>query len=208
MRRVLFAILLSLFMAGSVEAAGVQDTQLADDMWIDSVEEYEQGATIVTETYAENTLIPYDSHDGYAIVAPWGQHFDKYVYPSNSDKTWRSLDLVFDVYNGTNYSWSDYHFEFWNLSFTERVSVDIIAPVNNIFDQISGDAQILTFWSDTERQDPGEWSMFHMIIDLDNTIENGFSIRQVATTVPIPGAVWLIGSGFIGLVGIRRKFRQ
>jgi hypothetical protein len=30
----------------------------------------------------------------------------------------------------------------------------------------------------------------------------------VASTVPIPGAVWLLGSGLIGLIGIRRKFKK
>jgi hypothetical protein len=29
-----------------------------------------------------------------------------------------------------------------------------------------------------------------------------------ATVVPLPGAVWLLGSGLIGLVGLRRKFRE
>lgn len=28
------------------------------------------------------------------------------------------------------------------------------------------------------------------------------------TPVPIPGAVWLLGSGIIGLIGVRRKFRK
>jgi hypothetical protein len=28
------------------------------------------------------------------------------------------------------------------------------------------------------------------------------------TTVPVPAAVWLLGSGLIGLVGIRRKFTK
>ncbi len=27
-------------------------------------------------------------------------------------------------------------------------------------------------------------------------------------TVPIPGAVWLLGSGLLGLVGIRRKLKK
>ena len=29
-----------------------------------------------------------------------------------------------------------------------------------------------------------------------------------ATYVPIPGAVWLLGSGLIGLVGLRKKFKK
>lgn len=28
------------------------------------------------------------------------------------------------------------------------------------------------------------------------------------TAVPIPGAVWLLGSGLVGIVGMRRKFRK
>ena len=30
---------------------------------------------------------------------------------------------------------------------------------------------------------------------------------RVITAVPIPGAVWLLGSGLIGLLGIRRRIR-
>ncbi len=30
----------------------------------------------------------------------------------------------------------------------------------------------------------------------------------VATPVPIPAAVWLLGSGLIGLVGLRKRFKK
>jgi hypothetical protein len=30
----------------------------------------------------------------------------------------------------------------------------------------------------------------------------------ITTTVPIPGAAWLLGSGLIGIVGVRRKFKK
>ncbi len=33
-------------------------------------------------------------------------------------------------------------------------------------------------------------------------------VYGTATTVPIPGAVWLLGSGLIGLLGIRKKVRR
>ncbi len=36
--------------------------------------------------------------------------------------------------------------------------------------------------------------------------QDGVEHAFVATPTPIPGAVWLLGSGLISLVGIRRKF--
>lgn len=35
-----------------------------------------------------------------------------------------------------------------------------------------------------------------------------YAISAVQTVVPIPGAVWLLGSGLIGIVGIRRKLKE
>ena len=32
--------------------------------------------------------------------------------------------------------------------------------------------------------------------------------QAIGHAVPIPGAVWLLGSGMLGLVGLRRKFRK
>jgi hypothetical protein len=43
------------------------------------------------------------------------------------------------------------------------------------------------------------------------SLESGVSSGDVIhldTTVPIPAAVWLFGSGLIGIVGIRRKFKN
>lgn len=35
-----------------------------------------------------------------------------------------------------------------------------------------------------------------------------FDLNFHISTVPIPGAIWLLGSGLIGLIGIRRKFKK
>ena len=42
--------------------------------------------------------------------------------------------------------------------------------------------------------------------DLDDQIADGLQIGGI-NNVPIPAAVWLLGSGLIGLVGLRRKVR-
>jgi len=45
--------------------------------------------------------------------------------------------------------------------------------------------------------------------DSPTTEEEYFSITfTTGAPVPIPGAVWLLGSGLVGLVGIRRKFKK
>lgn len=40
----------------------------------------------------------------------------------------------------------------------------------------------------------------------NNPLGSGFEAVLEVTAVPIPGAVWLLGSGLIGLVGLRRRF--
>jgi len=39
---------------------------------------------------------------------------------------------------------------------------------------------------------------------------DGMSVHVIlsGSRIPIPGAIWLLGSGLIGLVGFRRKFRK
>jgi hypothetical protein len=39
-------------------------------------------------------------------------------------------------------------------------------------------------------------------------LENRSSAFKEFSTVPIPGAVWLLGSGLIGLLGLRKKFKS
>jgi len=44
------------------------------------------------------------------------------------------------------------------------------------------------------------------VTDLITGLEDPYSIAVNA--IPIPSAAWLLGSGLIGIVGIRRKFRN
>lgn len=37
---------------------------------------------------------------------------------------------------------------------------------------------------------------------------DNFTAEAEASAVPVPAAVWLLGSGLVGLLGVRRKFRQ
>jgi len=56
------------------------------------------------------------------------------------------------------------------------------------------------------------WIKFYLPKDMDkgDDGDHNFALASltVSSPVPIPGAVWLLGSGLVGLVGLRRKFRS
>ena len=222
MKRIMISIVIGMLLAGSAGAAVLVDTQHGDLMTIDSVSyDAVEEITFVDETYADNDLIPYPSHDGYAVVHDFGsgywQYFDKYVYLSEIDRLNNFVDLVFSIGNRSELFWSDYHFEFWDLSFQNRLTVNELFFDNewfNMGETISytdtyGTGTIVTFWTEEMGNllGPGMDSRFYLSIDLLLNVDlmNGFALRQVATATPIPGAVWLLGSGLLGLIGFRRK---
>ncbi len=52
--------------------------------------------------------------------------------------------------------------------------------------------------------------IFKIVFTVDGG-SSGFAINQLAqrtSPIPIPGAVWLLGSGLVGLAGLRRKFKS
>ena len=72
------------------------------------------------------------------------------------------------------------------------------------YDQTTGDLYAFTSGQVYKRTPGGVQSFLGMIsapVDLGGDI-------AVYNPVPIPGAIWLLGSGLIGLVGIRRKFKK
>jgi len=65
-------------------------------------------------------------------------------------------------------------------------------------------AEYETFLQDTNN---GElWLSYsaHGEISLDLTIQG----EEISPAVPIPGAVWLLGTGLLGLIGYRRKINK
>ncbi len=71
------------------------------------------------------------------------------------------------------------------------------------------------YWSGTEYSpDPNDAWYFYFDYGFQNFDGKDFSLSALAvrpgqvSAVPIPSAIWLLGSGLVGIVGFRRKFSK
>ncbi|MDP2810931.1 MAG: PEP-CTERM sorting domain-containing protein [Rhodocyclaceae bacterium] len=171
------------------------------------------GVWTVSEDYNEATLVPYPSHDGWAIVNPAFGWFDKVV--TIQPAVGPVLAFDFWVKNTGPYTWSDYHFEFWNASFQQTLAIQVDSLSSSVFANNSGTGGMLgvNFWGDPPAgQPPGMTERFSLQINVtglpvDESGVGQFGIRQIATTVPEPEtyAMLLAGLGLLGLAARRRK---
>ena len=133
---------------------------------------------------------------GVALVGP-GDDFIWLIDPDSMDAN--------ELVAGQGYTFTDSAMEF----------LPVGAHLN--FTTIPGD----TYWPDDSREDPittfasafagdnsqGNWQLY--LVDVLPRDEGALISWQLdLTPVPIPGAIWLLGSGLAGLVGLRRKFRN
>ena len=95
----------------------------------------------------------------------------------------------------------------WNMSLTNKGDFENIrTPMWNI-----------NYWTGTGTEyvsDPEDWAWSSDFIyggqglGHKDTAYFAMAVREIqVSTVPVPAAVWLLGSGLLGLVGIRRKIK-
>ena len=218
MKKMLFCLVgafLCFTLANAANAITVTDVYPLDMNHIQDVISI-PGAVTVNEDYNEDDLIPYTSHDGWAVVnieSPV-QFFDK-VVDLESDPT-PLINFVFKVLNTSPYKWSDYHFEFYDDTFTTPLPFYVQTASSTEFSFVDpggffipGIYSSVNFWNGEVAN--GEIVIFQLTLDnviFSPKLPQSFGIRQIATTnVPVPAALLLLGSGLIGFAGFKRRFR-
>jgi hypothetical protein len=115
-----------------------------------------------------------------------------------------TIDIYwFDVLNAMHYYDSDFKSYAWDygthtVQDTWAINLDFVSGV-----EFGVDLSLIT---DYKPQMPS----YDFASEYSCDFYNSFNIISVTgvSIVPIPGAVWLLGSGLIGLVGLRKRFKK
>ncbi|BBO68372.1 hypothetical protein DSCA_23020 [Desulfosarcina alkanivorans] len=116
--------------------------------------------------------------------------------------------LTLTVTNTGDDPWGDFHFYLQQdgpvvFGTTDTIFPTIMAGVSGYTYDISDYALDFYFYSDPVEN--GQSATF--LLYTDNTEEKLglFSISMEASPVPLPAAAWLLGSGLVGMIAMRRK---
>jgi hypothetical protein len=124
-------------------------------------------------------------------------------------KGWMNIEVT----NTGTEAWGDFHFEIFQVGESvENVDFDVSSPneptssqtgLTWLVDNVAVGATLdLFFYSDPILA--GETATFSVYTDNTTDKVPFFGTAFYPTPVPIPGAIWLLGTGLISLVGFRR----
>jgi hypothetical protein len=101
---------------------------------------------------------------------------------------------------GTPWEKCEWELEFGGVTVNQD-SYDLV-----VFNLIAGEEYSFKF-------EPGAGDFFHRLGGfqtqslVEGSLESGFQLNFVQLhPVPIPGAIWLLGSGLVGVIGLKRKY--
>jgi hypothetical protein len=163
--------------------------------------------TIITPSFAATVTYQYS-----------GQHFDTFSPGSSYDSSNSisgsfTLDLS-DLGSNLNLSYDNYTSDVSTASFTDgEQTISSIANISFATDDQGDITTWLMIFTDSTfipRIETYNTSSSKLDAGVLTSINWGSNSGNPGNwnVVPIPGAVWLLGSGLVGLVGLRRKFRK
>ncbi|MCG5524353.1 PEP-CTERM sorting domain-containing protein [Ectothiorhodospira haloalkaliphila] len=209
------AIISALCLVGAAQAStitlGPISVEWNDDYdWeiLDDNSSVDDRTLTLNERYGEQYRIPYPSQNGYAVVSQDLSFFDKIFSFDADDDERTGWTFHFDVLNETPWNWTDYHFVFYDETFTNRLDFSelLVEWDSEIFVNSAFDDNELEFWKPAIHG-VGEVYRYTLIFSGENALPETFGIRQIAT-VPEPGMVALFALGLITLAGTIQRRRS
>lgn len=125
---IILTTFVSFLLVAPSQAANIVDVY-SDDLNFITDQNQEDNTLFVTEDYNEDNIVPYPSPNGFAVVdndsgepVHW---FDKIltILPSDFNR-FSIFRLQFNLTNTSPYFWSDYHYEFYNIDFTQKIPIN------------------------------------------------------------------------------------
>jgi hypothetical protein len=162
--------------------------------------------------------LPVGAHSFFESSSIPGIGIDNAVWSEHEEASPFKGTATLTVTNSGTEAWGDFHFQIFEVTgfgSVENVDFDVISspPTSSqsgltwsVDNDVVGSTLDLYFYSDPVLA--GETATFTVYTDNTTDQLSFFGMLYYPTPVPIPSAVWLLGSGLIGLIGFRRKCRE
>ena len=120
-------------------------------------------------------------------------HFENELLPEDDI-------FIGSITNNTGIAWTDFHFEFTDAIILAPIN---ITPLSGQLSGVTGDPS--SIWLLLDPPETVGFSNGQGIID--TSISQDYWLHIAPTAVPVPAAVWLFGSGLIGLIRFAKRRR-
>ena len=115
-------------------------------------------------------------------------------------------DIFMNIYNNTGASWTGFDFELvgvgifgpFTAGFNTGTLINALFHENDLATGLASGVELI--FGDSE-----DVGLYNVAGSVNTSYVQTYSLILTPTTVPVPAAVWLFGSGLLGLIGVARR---